>query len=185
MDAINDWPARGQLLLEGLTFGRLGGIYGDTGPQMHDQEAKWWDNWARRDPNYSPATYAQLAAAFTNSGDRDTADDIRYLRREREREMVCKESWLSSSCILQRVLGSVAGYGIGSHTFNVIPCIVRAALRGWGVRVHCLDNIRPFHDRLTQASSHCRGNAQSLVDAYPIIPNGIDRDHVRMVFKFL
>ena len=130
MDAINDWPARGQLLLEGLTFGRLGGIDGDTGPQMHDQEAKWWDNWARRDPNYSPATYAQLAAAFTNSGDRDTADDIRYLRREREREMVCKESWLGSSCILQRVLGSVAGYGIGSHTFNVIPWVLVFWLAG-------------------------------------------------------
>jgi uncharacterized protein YjbI with pentapeptide repeats len=130
MDAINDWPARGQLLLEGLTFGRLGGIDGDTGPQMHDQEAKWWDNWARRDPNYSPATYAQLAAAFTNSGDRDNADDIRFLRREREREMVCKESWLGSSCIFQRVLGSVAGYGIGSHTFNVIPWVLVFWLAG-------------------------------------------------------
>ena len=106
MDARNDWPTQGQLHLEGLTFGRLGGIDGDTGPQMHDQEAKWWDNWARRDPGYSPATYAQLAAAFTNSGDRDAADDIRYFRREREREMACKEGLLGS-CVLQTVLGSV------------------------------------------------------------------------------
>ena len=129
MDARNDWPTKGQLLLEGLTFGRLGGIGGDTGPQMHDQEAKWWDNWARRDPHYSPATYAQLAAAFTNSGDRDAADDIRYLRREREREMACKENRLGS-CILQTALGSVAGYGVGSHTFKVIPWVLVFWLAG-------------------------------------------------------
>jgi uncharacterized protein YjbI with pentapeptide repeats len=129
MDAMNDWPTRGQLLLEGLTFGRLGGTNGDTGPQMHDQEAKWWDNWARRDPHYSPATYAQLATAFTNAGDRDAADDIRYLRREREREMACEEGRLGS-CILQTVLGSVAGYGLGSHTFKVIPWVLAFWLAG-------------------------------------------------------
>ena len=116
MDVRNDWPTQGQLHLEGLAFGRLGG------PQMRDQEAKWWDDWARRDPNYSPATYTQLAGAFTNSGDRDAADDIRYLRREREREMACKEDRLGS-CILQTTLGSVAGYGVGSHTFKVIPWV--------------------------------------------------------------
>jgi uncharacterized protein YjbI with pentapeptide repeats len=129
MDARDDWPTQGQLHLEGLTFGRLGGIDGDTGPQMHDQEAKWWDNWARRDPGYSPSTYAQLAAAFTNSGDRDAADDIRYLRREREREMACKESQLGS-CILQTVLDAVAGYGVGSHTFKVIPWVLAFWLAG-------------------------------------------------------
>jgi len=129
MDAMNVWPAKGQLLLEGLTFGRLGGTDGDTGPQIGDQEAKWWDNWARRDPAYSPATYAQLAAAFTNSGDRDAADDIRFLRREREREMACKENRLGS-CILQTALGSVAGYGVGSHTFKVIPWVLVFWLAG-------------------------------------------------------
>ena len=71
----------------------------------------------RLDPDYSPAPYAQLAAAFTNSGDRDAADDIRYLGREREREAACKETWLRGSCFLQTVLGSVAGYGIGAYTF--------------------------------------------------------------------
>jgi len=129
MDARDDWPTQGQLHLEGLTFGRLDGIEGETGPQMRDQEAKWWDNWARRDPAYSPATYAQLAAAFTNSGDRDAADDIRYLHREREREMACKENRLGS-CILQTALGSVAGFGVGSHTFKVIPWVLVFWLAG-------------------------------------------------------
>jgi len=46
----------------------------------------WWDNWARLDPKYSPAPYAQLAAALTSAGDRDAADEIRYYGRVRERE---------------------------------------------------------------------------------------------------
>jgi hypothetical protein len=39
----------------------------------------WWDKWARRDPDYSPAPYAQLAAALTSVGDRDGANKIGYL----------------------------------------------------------------------------------------------------------
>src|SRR5450631_228378 len=129
MDGREAWPTPGQLHLEGFTFSHLGAIDGDTGPKMRDRQAKWWDNWARRDPDYSPATYAQLAAAFTNSGDRDAADDIRYLRHVREREMACKESWLGS-CLIQTVLGSVAGYGVGSHTFKVIPWVLVFWLAG-------------------------------------------------------
>jgi hypothetical protein len=48
---------------------------------------EWWDkNWARLDPNYSPTPYAQLAAALTSLGDRDAANEIRYLGRVRECE---------------------------------------------------------------------------------------------------
>jgi hypothetical protein len=99
---------------------------------------KWWDDWARLDPDYSPTLYAQLAAAFTNSGDSDAADDIRFLDRERGREAACKETWLRGSCLLQTALGSVAGYGIGSHTFVVLPWVLvfwlaGAALLWWTV----------------------------------------------------
>ena len=89
-----------------------------------------WDNWARLDPDYSPAPYTQLATAFTNSGDRDAADDIRYLGRERQREAACKETWLRGSCFLQTVLGSVAGYGIGTYTFKVVPWVLVFWLAG-------------------------------------------------------
>jgi hypothetical protein len=162
MDARNAWPTQGQLHLEGLAFGHLGGIDGDTGPQKREQEAKWWDNWARRDPDYSPATYAQLAAAFTNSGDRDAADDIRYLRREREREMACKESRLGS-CILQTVLGSVAGYGVGSHTFKVIPWV----LVFWLVGVALLWWTVPAAKNRGAIWCFCAGLAQ-LLPVFPI-----------------
>ena len=66
--------------------------------------------------------------AFTNLGDRDAADDIRYFRREREREMACIEFGLAPA--FQTVLGSVAGYGVGSHTFKVIPWVLAFWLAG-------------------------------------------------------
>ena len=74
-----------RLRLDGFSFGRLGGYEGDTEPQQRPRATKWWDDWARLDSDYSPTPYAQLAAAFTNSGDRDAANDIRYLDRARQR----------------------------------------------------------------------------------------------------
>ena len=127
-----------RLRLDGFSFGHVGGFEGDTKSQLRARSMNWWDNWARLDPDYSPTPYAQLAAAFTNSGDRDGANDIRYLDRERQREAACKETWLRGSCLLQTVLGSVAGYGIGSHTFVVLPWVLvfwlaGAALLWWTV----------------------------------------------------
>jgi hypothetical protein len=127
-----------RLRLDGFAFAHVGGFEGDTKSQLRVRSIKWWDRWARLDPDYSPTPYAQFAAAFTNSGDRDAANDIRYLGRERERETACKESWLRGSCLLQTALGSVAGYGIGSHTFVVLPWVVAfwlagAALLWWTV----------------------------------------------------
>ncbi|MGI8567688.1 MAG: hypothetical protein ACR2KT_00640 [Methylocella sp.] len=124
------WPAKGQLRLDGFTFGHLGGFEGDSGPETRKQEIELWDNWARLDPDYSPASYGQLATAFTNSGDSDAANEIRYLGREREREAACKETWLRGSCFLQTALGSVAGYGIGAYTFKVLPWVLVFWLAG-------------------------------------------------------
>ena len=54
---------------------------------MRDRRMEWWDDWASRDIKYSPAPYAQLAAALTSAGDRDAANEIRYLSRVRERRL--------------------------------------------------------------------------------------------------
>jgi hypothetical protein len=86
MDAMDAWPAEGQLHLDGFSFTHLGGYEGDTGPEMRNRGMEWWDkHWARRDREYSPAPYAQLASALTAQGDRDAANEIRYLGRVRER----------------------------------------------------------------------------------------------------
>jgi hypothetical protein len=126
-----------RLRLGGFSFAHVERLEGDTKSQVRER-SMWWDKWARLDPDYSPTPYTQLAVAFTNSGDRNAADDIRYLGREREREAACKESWLRGSCLLQTALGSVAGYGIGSHTFIVVPWVLAfwlagAALLWWTV----------------------------------------------------
>ena len=63
----------------------------------------WWDNWARLDPVYSPAPYAQLAAALTSAGDRDAANEIRYLGREREREAGAKAEWGGATSFWSRI----------------------------------------------------------------------------------
>ena len=76
MDEKNAWPTKGHLHLDGFTFAHLGGFAGETGREMRARGMDWWDNWARRDPDYSPAPYAQLAAALTNAGDRDAANEI-------------------------------------------------------------------------------------------------------------
>jgi uncharacterized protein YjbI with pentapeptide repeats len=138
MVASDSLTASRRLRLDGFSFGHVGGFEGDTESQLRERSMKWWDNWARLDPDYSPTPYAQLAAAFTNSGDSDAAADIRFLDREREREAACRETWLRRSCLLQTALGSVAGYGIGSHTFVVLPWVLvfwlaGAALLWWTV----------------------------------------------------
>jgi cytoskeletal protein CcmA (bactofilin family) len=119
-----------RLRLDGFAFDHVGGFEGNTKSQLRARSIEWWDRWARLDPDYSPTPYAQFAAALTNSGDRDAASDIRYLGRKREREAACKESWLRGSCLLQTALGSVAGYGIGSHTFVVLPWVLVFWLAG-------------------------------------------------------
>jgi hypothetical protein len=83
MDAKDAWPAQGQLHIDGFSFNHLGGFEGETGQKMREGGMGWWDNWARLDPIYSPAPYAQLAAALTSAGDRDAANEIRYLGRVR------------------------------------------------------------------------------------------------------
>jgi hypothetical protein len=136
MIASDALTAPQRLHLNGFSFGRVG--EGDAEPQQRRRSTRWWDDWARFDPDYSPTPYSQLAAAFTNSGDRDAADDIRYLGRSRQRQVACEETWLRGSCLLQTALGAVAGYGIGSHTFIVLPWVLGfwlagAALLWWTV----------------------------------------------------
>jgi len=115
MDAKDAWPAQGHLHLDGFSFNHLG----------EERSMEWWDSWARRDPDYSPAPYAQLAAALTNLGDRDAANEIRYLGRVRERETEKGLAYVWSGC-----LQYVAGFGIGTYTFRVLYWVIGISLLG-------------------------------------------------------
>jgi uncharacterized protein YjbI with pentapeptide repeats len=125
MDAKDAWPAQGHLHLDGFSFIHLGGFAGETGPEMRARGMDWWDNWARRDPSYSPAPYAQLAAALTSAGDRDAADEIRYLGHVRERETETGLAYIWSGAVQY-----VAGFGIGGYTFRVLYWVIGLSLAG-------------------------------------------------------
>jgi hypothetical protein len=129
VDAKDAWPAQGHLDLNGFSFNDLGGFEGETGPEMRARGMDWWDNWARRDRNYSPTPYAQLAAALTSLGDRDAANEIRYLGREREREEAWRQhKW--GGWLFRTALCYVAGYGIGLKTFRVLLWVLGFSLAG-------------------------------------------------------
>ena len=152
MDEEQAWPKRGHLVLNGASFDHLGGHQGETERDMLKRGAEWWDeHWAKLNPQYSPSPYAQLAAAFTALGDRDSANEIRYRARESELEMASKETWGNGerqvapdepsggnartggpfgTWLLLSVLKYVAGYGIGRHTFRVIYWVLGFSLVG-------------------------------------------------------
>lgn len=134
-DAKDAWPKepdekKGYLHLDGFSVGHLGGISEETGREMHDRGMDWWDkNWARLDLGYSPAPYAQLAAALTSAGDPDAANEIRYLGRDRQRDEAWKQrKW--GRWLFESTLRDVAGYGIGFHTFRVLNWVVGIAFLG-------------------------------------------------------
>jgi uncharacterized protein YjbI with pentapeptide repeats len=131
MDTKNVWPAKGNLRLDGFTFRHLDGYAEEARAETRSME--WWDrDWARLDLNYSPVPYTQLAAVMTNSGDRDSANKIRFLGRERERE----EAWLRrdwGNWLFLSALSYVAGYGIGSYTFRVLYWVLGFSVAGAAV----------------------------------------------------
>jgi len=119
VDAKDAWPTQRKVHLDGFGFNHLGGFEGETAEKMRERGMDWWDNWARLDPEYSPAPYAQLAAALTSAGDRDAANEIRYLGRVRERETEKGLGWGWSG-----FLQYVAGFGIGTYTFRVLNWVI-------------------------------------------------------------
>ena len=118
--------------LDGFSFDRVGGFEADTESQLRGRSIKRWDNWARLDPNHSSTPYFQLAAAFTNSGDRDSANEIRYLGLERKREEAC-ERYALTACLVLTTQSLLTGYGIGLRVlYSVIFLSLASAVLLWG-----------------------------------------------------
>jgi hypothetical protein len=116
-DATDAWPARKHLNLDGLSVGHFSGLFA--------RKLDWWDDWARRDSDYSPGPYAQLVAALTRAGARDDANEILYLGRVRERET---QNWLA--WVWSGFLQYVVGFGIGIYTFWVLGWVIIISLFG-------------------------------------------------------
>lgn len=63
--------------------------------------------------------------------------------------------------------------------------LVRPALLRRAFGVHGLNDLFPRPKPTRQTGSHCRRDAQRLVNADPVVPNGVDGDHVRVVLELL
>lgn len=126
-DELDAWPKLNCLHLDGITVSRLGGF---TRPNVLDAKSRdptWWDeHWARLDSDFSPAPYTQLANAFSLMGDRDAADDVRFLERVHERQSATSLGKWSTEVVLEYV----AGFGVGTYTFRVIYWIVDLTVVG-------------------------------------------------------
>jgi len=137
MDAEDAWPAQRHLHLNGFTLSHLGGFAGDGGSGTPKRGSDSWDKWARLDPDYSPGPYVQLATALTSAGDRDAANDIRYLGRARERETEKGLAYVWSG-----FLQWVAGFGIGDYAFRVLYWAIGIAFLGALYLRMCAKGVR-------------------------------------------
>jgi hypothetical protein len=133
-DVTDGWPKKGHLNLEGFALSHLISLESNDS-EMRSRPAEWWDEWIRRDPQYSPAPYQTLAAVFAASGNRDLADEIRYLGRVREQENLSRISWLGSW-----PLRYVAGFGIYPH--RVLFWIAAISIAGAAYLWFCSKGVR-------------------------------------------
>ncbi|HEX3990866.1 MAG TPA: hypothetical protein VHX39_06810, partial [Acetobacteraceae bacterium] len=125
------------LVLEGFTYGHLGGVGGVNRQDMRYRKVSSWRDWLDRDSVYSPQPYTQLASVLVASGNSEAASEIRYAGRERQRnELLRGCSWLHPTapaataapqppCDLGGWLGLTVlqvtvGYGIGPYTFRAL-----------------------------------------------------------------
>lgn len=109
MDSAESWPAKGNLHLEEFSFGYLE-------VEMRGRSMKWWDEWARRDPVFTPAPYEQLGDALLAAGNRRAADEIRYLGRVRQREL--ETDW--PRWLWDGFLQYCTGFGIGGYALRAL-----------------------------------------------------------------
>jgi hypothetical protein len=78
------WPNK--LDLNGFTYHNLGGLSEPDDPDpMINRPAEWFEGWLRKQASYSPAPYQQLASVLREQGKPDTADEVLYDGKQRER----------------------------------------------------------------------------------------------------
>jgi len=116
-DLQNSWPDK--LDLTGFSYRNLGGLSGPDNPDaMINRPAEWFERWLGKQHPYAPAPYQQLASVLREEGRPDTADEVLYAGRERDR---CDTCWSRPGwCIWLSTLSAVSGYGIGVYTFRVL-----------------------------------------------------------------
>jgi hypothetical protein len=123
----NSWPKI--LGLEGFTFDRLGGLYGEgKAADMVVRPSKCYVEWLGKDPGFSPQPYEHLATLFRRAGEPGKANDILYAARERRRRLALstvddrghpKDREVFKGVGLG-MLRMTIGYGLGNRYFRVL-----------------------------------------------------------------
>ena len=110
-DLPDAWPD--EVTLAGFTYSRLGGPAGGDEYSMATREVLWMEQWLKKQENYLPQPYEQLASILRKTGYKDKARDILYAGRERERSTVTGLNWLGVT-----LLKYIIGYGY--NNFRVL-----------------------------------------------------------------
>jgi hypothetical protein len=116
------WPL---VELTGFSYKQLESFDNDTVNDMAMRPSEWWRNWLIRQRRFSPEPYEHLAATLSKLGHKDTATDILYYGKERERELASFKVKLG--LWLQLVFIGY-GYRIYYSVFWVIGFVVIGAL---------------------------------------------------------
>jgi hypothetical protein len=126
-DDSNAWPPG--MDLQGFRYDRLGGLGGGGKDDPGKRSGGAWLDWLAREGDFSTQPYTQLSSVLAVAGQHDIADRIQFSARDGERNEACKNpdhqkcAWLS-------VLSAVAGYGIGSYTFQVLYWVMGFTVLG-------------------------------------------------------
>lgn len=125
---LADWPAQGNLELDGFSYDRLGGLQGTGRKSMAAREATWLVDWLSCDPSDSPQPYYQLARVLREAGKIEKSNAILYAAREHERAKA--KGWAKFG---RTLLKMTIGYGIGSGYFRALWWVLGFTLIGAAV----------------------------------------------------
>ena len=107
-DLSNSWPDK--LDLNRFTYRSLGGINSDEKDPMLGRPIGWFEAWLGKQAVYTPGPYQQLATVLREQGQPDTADEILYAGKERERAQ-------STSMVYTEATANKWFIGYGYHKF--------------------------------------------------------------------
>jgi hypothetical protein len=133
-DLPNSWPDN--LDLNGFTYHYLGGLSGPDRDPMINRSAEWFkdwlgkqcSDWLRKQCSYSPAPYQQLASVLREQGRPDTADEVLYAGKQRER---ARSSFPSSIGLTLSWLFIGYGYYKFNSAYWAFGLLIAGALLLW------------------------------------------------------
>lgn len=174
-DQQDAWP--NQVVLEGFTYNRLGGLEGDGESDLTRRDIRWVKEWLAKQQPFSPQPYEQLANVFLKVGHKEKAAAVLYESKERERtEVASRLDWLWLS-----LLKIFIGYGY--HTIFCITLWV-FVFTGIGTILLRISRDNPFNSIWGNTSAVIpsmaynyfpRSVASCVENYFPLISYSFDR----------